>query len=127
MSDLEKNIMEEKRFFFSLKDVKWVVSTAVFLVGWLITIILWVQDKNKQKIRIEVLETKNYTLEKEVEGLKGEVKGINRAADNFMTFPPNEAKFRIELLEKRVDKVEEKNGVQSKTIIPENNPIRRDR
>ena len=52
MSDLENNIME-KRFSFSVKDMKWVISTLVIGISWIITIVLWVQDKNKQKTRIQ--------------------------------------------------------------------------
>ena len=61
MSDLENNIME-KRFSFSIKDMKWVISTLVIAIGWIITIVFWVQDKNKQKNRIETLETKNVSI-----------------------------------------------------------------
>ena len=116
MSDLENNIME-KRFSFSIKDMKWVISTLVIAIGWIITIVFWVQDKNKQKNRIETLETKNVTLERQVATLQGQIEGVNQATKVFMEYPPSENRFRIELLEKRVDKIENINGVQvDKTI-----------
>lgn len=128
MSDLEKNIMEEKRFSFSLKDMKWVISTLVIGISWIVTIVLWVQDKNKQKNRIEVLETKNGVLEKQVATLEGQITGVNQATKIFMENPPSENKFRIELLEKRVDKIENINGVNNETSISlTNSPIRRER
>ena len=126
MSDLEKNIMEEKRFSFSLKDMKWVISTLVIGISWIITIVLWVQDKNKQKTRIESLETKNVTLERQVATLQGQIEGVNQATKVFMEYPPSENRFRIELLEKRVDKIENINGVLvNKTIENTPSPIKR--
>jgi cell division protein FtsB len=128
MNNLEEKIMEEKRFSFSLKDMKWVVSTLVVGVSWIITIILWVQDKNKQKSRIEVLETKNNVLEIQVATLSGQVSGVNQATKIFMENPPSENKFRIELLEKRVDFIENHNGFESRRNISTNStPIRRER
>ena len=120
--------MGEKRFSFSLKDMKWVVSTLVVGISWIITIILWVQDKNKQKSRIEVLETKNNVLEIQVATLSGQVSGVNQATKIFMENPPSENKFRIELLEKRVDFIENHNGFESRRNISTNStPIRRER
>jgi hypothetical protein len=128
MNNLEEKIMEEKRFSFSLKDMKWVVSTLVVGISWIITIILWVQDKNKQKSRIEVLETKNNVLEIQVATLSGQVSGVNQATKIFMENPPSENKFRIELLEKRVDFIENHNGFESRRNISTNStPIRRER
>jgi hypothetical protein len=128
MSNLEEKIMGEKRFSFSLKDMKWVVSTLVVGISWIITIILWVQDKNKQKSRIEVLETKNNVLEIQVATLSGQVSGVNQATKIFMENPPSENKFRIELLEKRVDFIENHNGFESRRNISTNStPIRRER
>lgn len=125
MSDLENNIME-KRFSFSIKDMKWVISTLVIAIGWVITIVFWVQDKNKQKNRIETLETKNVTLERQVATLQGQIEGVNQATKIFMEYPPSENRFRIELLEKRVDKIENINGVQvDKTIESTPSPIKR--
>ena len=125
MSDLENNIME-KRFSFSVKDMKWVISTLVIGISWIITIILWVQDKNKQKTRIESLETKNVTLERQVATLQGQIEGVNQATKVFMEYPPSENRFRIELLEKRVDKIENINGVLvNKTIENTPSPIKR--
>ena len=125
MSDLENNIME-KRFSFSIKDMKWVISTLVIAIGWIITIVFWVQDKNKQKNRIETLETKNVTLERQVATLQGQIEGVNQATKVFMEYPPSENRFRIELLEKRVDKIENINGVQvDKTIESTPAPIKR--
>jgi len=125
MSDLEKNIME-KRFSFSVKDMKWVISTLIIGISWIITIVLWVQDKNKQKTRIESLETKNVTLEKQVATLEGQIEGVNQATKVFMEYPPSESRFRIELLEKRVDKIENISGVQvNKTIENTPAPIKR--
>jgi len=125
MSDLENNIME-KRFSFSIKDMKWVISTLVIAIGWVITIVFWVQDKNKQKNRIETLETKNVTLERQVATLQGQIEGVNQATKVFMEYPPSESRFRIELLEKRVDKIENINGVQvDKTIESTPAPIKR--
>ncbi len=128
MNNLEEKIMEEKRFSFSLKDMKWVVSTLVVGISWIITIILWVQDKNKQKSRIEVLETKNNVLEIQVATLSGQVSGVNQATKIFMENPPSENKFRIELLEKRVDFIENHNGFESRRNISTNStPMRRER
>lgn len=125
MSGLEDNIME-KRFSFSIKDMKWVISTLVIAIGWVITIVFWVQDKNKQKNRIETLETKNVTLERQVATLQGQIEGVNQATKVFMEYPPSENRFRIELLEKRVDKIENINGVQvDKTIESTPVPIKR--
>jgi len=125
MSDLENNIME-KRFSFSIKDMRWVISTLVIAIGWIITIVFWVQDKNKQKNRIETLETKNVTLERQVATLQGQIEGVNQATKVFMEYPPSENRFRIELLEKRVDKIENINGVQvDKTIESTPAPIKR--
>ncbi len=127
MSDLEKNIMDEKRFSFSIKDLKWVISTMVVLIGWVLTVVFWVQDKNKQKTRIEILETKNVTLEKQVATLEGQISGVSQATKLFMEFPPSENKFRIELLEKRVDKVEQLNGVNFLEQPTSDKIIRRNR
>jgi hypothetical protein len=128
MNNLEEKIMEEKRFSFSLKDMKWVVSTLVVGVSWIITIVLWVQDKNKQKSRIEVLETKNNVLEIQVATLSGQVSGVNQVTKIFMENPPSENKFRIELLEKRVDFIENHNGFESRRNISTNStPMRRER
>jgi hypothetical protein len=126
MSDLENNIMD-KKFSFSVKDIKWVISTLVVVIGWIITIVFWVQDKNKQKARIEVLESKNGTLEIQVAKLEGQISGVNLATENFMKNPPSETKFRVELLEKRVDKIEQLNNISKFTEISTNKPIRRDR
>jgi hypothetical protein len=125
MSELENNIME-KRFSFSIKDMKWVISTLVIAIGWVITIVFWVQDKNKQKNRIETLETKNVTLERQVATLQGQIEGVNQATKVFMEYPPSESRFRIELLEKRVDKIENISGVQvDKAIESTSAPIKR--
>lgn len=127
MNDLEKNIMEEKRFSFSLKDMKWVISTLIVGISWVITIVLWVQDKNKQKSRIEVLETKNGVLEIQVATLSGQIYGVNQATKIFMENPPSENKFRIELLEKRIDVIENLNGLKTNRDITNHTPIRRGR
>lgn len=127
MSDLEKNIMEEKRFSFSLKDMKWVISTLVIGISWIITVVLWVQDKNKQKSRIEVLETKNGVLEIQVATLNGQISGVNQATKIFMENPPAENKFRIELLEKRVSSLETVNGLKLDEVKKPDLPVRRDR
>jgi sensor domain CHASE-containing protein len=128
MGDLEEKIMEEKRFSFSFKDLKWVISTLVVGISWIITIVLWIQDKNRQKSRIEVLETKNGTLEIQVATLNGQVSGVNQAAKIFMENPPSLNNYRIELLEKRVDFIENHNGLESRRNIPTNStPMRRER
>jgi hypothetical protein len=44
-----------------------------------------------------------------------------------MKNPPSETKFRVELLEKRVDKIEQLNNISKFTEISTNKPIRRDR
>ncbi len=126
MSDLENNIMD-KKFSFSVKDIKWIISTLVVVIGWVITIVFWVQDKNKQKARIEVLETKNGNLEVQVATLNGQISGVNQATKIFMENPPSETKFRVELLEKRVEKIEQLNNINKFTEISVNKPIRRDR
>jgi len=119
--------MDEKRFSFSIKDLKWVISTMVVLIGWVLTVVFWVQDKNKQKTRIEILETKNVTLEKQVATLEGQISGVSQATKLFMEFPPSENKFRIELLEKRVDKVEQLNGINFLEQPTSDKIIRRNR
>ena len=126
MSDLENNIMD-KKFSFSVKDIKWIISTLVVVIGWVITIVFWVQDKNRQKARIEVLETKNGNLEVQVATLNGQISGVNQATKIFMENPPSETKFRVELLEKRVEKIEQLNNINKFTEISVNKPIRRDR
>jgi cell division protein FtsB len=89
--------------------LKWVISTLVVGISWIITIVLWVQDKKRQKSRIEVLETKNGALEIQVATLNGQVSGVNQAAKIFMENPPSLNNYRIELLEKRVDFIENRN------------------
>ncbi len=125
--NLEDKIME-KKISFSMKDLKWVISTLVVIVGWSITVVLWVQDKNKQKSRIEVLETKNSSLEIQVATLNGQISGVMNATDLFMKNPPQETKIRIDLMDQRVTKLEEVNGLQfTKKIESTSVPIKRSR
>jgi hypothetical protein len=125
--NLEDKIME-KKISFSMKDLKWVISTLVVIVGWSITAVLWVQDKNKQRSRIEVLETKNSSLEIQVATLNGQISGVMNATDLFMKNPPQETKIRIDLMDQRVTKLEEVNGLQfTKKIESTSVPIKRSR
>lgn len=125
--NLEDKIME-KKISFSMKDLKWVISTMVVIVGWSITVVLWVQDKNKQRSRIEVLETKNSSLEIQVATLNGQISGVMNATDLFMKNPPQETKIRIDLMDQRVTALEEVNGLQfTKRVESTTTPIRRNR
>lgn len=126
MSELEDKIMN-KKFSFSIKDIKWIVTILIVSIGWILTVVFWVQDKNKQKLRIEVLESKNEVLEKQVSKLEGQITGVNLATENFMKYPPSENMYRIELLEKRVDKIEELNHITNNVEINTQTPIRRGR
>jgi polyhydroxyalkanoate synthesis regulator phasin len=91
---------------FSVKDMKWVITTAVSVVLWIVTAILWVKDSNSRGEKIQHLEEQNTTLEKQVATLEGQIKGVENASTIFMQNPPSELKFRIDGLEKRVNRLE---------------------
>lgn len=109
--NLEDKVMD-KKVSFSVKDVKWVITSAVVLVLWIVTAILWVKDKDAQSDKISHLEKQNTTLEKQVATLEGQIKGVENASTIFMQNPPSENKMRIGLLERRVERLE----------LPGNNP-----
>lgn len=100
--NLEDKILN-KKISFSIKDLKWVIITGVSVVLWIVTVILWVTDKDNQKIKIKNLEESKVSLEKQVATLQGQIKGVENASIIFMQNPPSELKFRIDLLEKKVN------------------------
>lgn len=103
--DLEDKIMD-KKISFSVKDMKWVITSAVALILWIVTAILWVKSSDAQSDKISHLEEQNSTLEKQVATLEGQIKGVENASIIFMENPPAELKFRLDGLEKRVDVLE---------------------
>jgi peptidoglycan hydrolase CwlO-like protein len=103
--NLEDKIMD-KKVSFSVKDMKWVITSAVALVLWIVTAILWVKSSDAQADKISHLETQNGTLEKQVATLEGQIKGVENASTIFMQNPPSENKMRINLLERRVERLE---------------------
>lgn len=106
MEDNLENRILEKKVSFSVKDIKWVVTSAVVLVLWIVTAILWVKDKDTQSEKISNLEKQNSTLEKQVATLEGQIRGVENVSKIFMENPPSENRFRIEQIEKRVDRLE---------------------
>ena len=104
-NNLEDKILD-KKLSFSVKDMKWVITSAVALILWIVTAILWVKDKDAQTEKISKLETQNSTLEKQVATLEGQIKGVENASTIFMQNPPSENKVRIDVLEKRVERLE---------------------
>lgn len=102
---LEDKLME-KKLSFSVKDMKWVITTAVVMVLWVVTAILWVKDSDARGEKIKHLETQNTTLEIQVSKLEGQIEGVQNASDIFMQNPPGELKFRIDILEKRINILE---------------------
>jgi peptidoglycan hydrolase CwlO-like protein len=102
---MEDKIMN-KQVSFSIKDMKWVITTAVSVVLWIVTAVLWVKDSNARGEKISHLEEQNTTLEKQVSKLEGQIEGVQNASDIFMQNPPGELKFRIDILEKRVNILE---------------------
>ena len=114
----EKSLEEKvlaKKISFSIKDIKWVIVTLVMTVLWIVTAILWVQDKNSQKEKISGLQTENNILTKKVATLEGQIAGVSQASEIFMQNSPSENRYRIELLENRVTKMEENGNI---TTIP---------
>lgn len=107
--ELEEKVME-KRFSLSVKDFKWVITSGVVLVLWLVTAILWIKDKNSQSDKIKSLEDSKTQLEKQVATLEGQIKGVENASIIFMQNPPSELKFRIDILEKRITYLEDPNS-----------------
>lgn len=106
--ELENKVLD-KRMSFSVKDLKWVITSGVAIILWIVTSIFWVKDKNAQSDKIKLLEDAKVQLEKQVATLEGQVKGVENASTIFMQNPPSELKFRIDLLEKRVDYIENPN------------------
>ena len=120
MGDLEKDIMEKKMFSFSIKDLKWVITSAVMGIGLIITIILWIGDRGKaEKLSAEVkqLRTELVNSKTELSKVQGQVQGVSDAAEIFMKNSPSENRFRIELLEGRVFQLE-KPGSNPPIVIP---------
>jgi hypothetical protein len=105
MAELEDKILE-KKVSFSIKDMKWVITTAVSVVLWIVTATLWVKDTNATSVKMDSLEKENGTLKTEVATLKGQVDGVNRAAEIFMKNSPSENRHMIESLGNRVDVLE---------------------
>lgn len=103
--ELENRIMD-KKISFSVKDMKWVITTAVVGVLWIVTAILWVKSSDAQADKINTLENNNSTLQLKVATLEGQVKGVEKASEIFMENPPAELKYRIDLAEKRIYRLE---------------------
>ena len=103
--DLEDKVMD-KRISFSVKDMKWVITSGVALVLWIVTAVLWVKSSDAQSDKISHLEDQNTSLVKQVATLEGQIKGVENASIIFMENPPAELKFRIDGLENRVDRLE---------------------
>lgn len=106
MSDGIDDKILNKKVSFSVKDIKWVVTSAVVLILWIVTAILWVKDKDTQSEKISALEASKNKLEIQVATLEGQVKGVEKASEIFMENPPAELKFRIDMVEKRIDRLE---------------------
>ena len=105
MNDDIKNLEDKvngKRFSFSVKDMKWIITLVIFIVGWGITAYLWVSDKSNMKEEIITLQGENTNLNEKVLRLEGQVEGVNNAANIFMENSPSENRYRIEKLEERV-------------------------
>ena len=132
---LEDKVMGKKIISVSIKDMKWVVTSVIAVVLWISTVVLWVQDKNAQKERIDKQETKigtlkteNETLKGKVATLEGQVQGVSQASEIFMKNSPSENRYRVELLEKRVDRLEIPGSNPTLMIeLDTNRVIRRDR
>ena len=103
--DLETKVMD-KKVSFSIKDMKWVITTAVVAVLWIVTAILWVKSSDAQADKIKDLQTNNGSLQLKVATLEGQISGVEKASEIFMENPPAELKFRIDLVEKRVTRLE---------------------
>jgi hypothetical protein len=102
---IEDKILD-KEVSFSVKDMKWVITTAVVAVLWIVTAVLWVKSSDAQSDKIRVLETNNSSLQLKVATLEGQVKGVEKASEIFMENPPAELKYRIDLAEKRLNRLE---------------------
>ena len=103
--DLEDKVMD-KRISFSVKDMKWVITSGVALILWIVTAVLWVKSSDAQAGKISDLEKQNTSLVKQVATLEGQIKGVENASIIFMENPPAELKFRIDGLENRIDRLE---------------------
>lgn len=103
--ELEDKVLN-KKVSFSFKDIKWVIVTGVTVVLWIVTAVLWVNDRSKQEDEIKSISSENSTLKTKVATLEGQIQGVQTASEIFMQNPPSELKFRIDLLEKRVDVLE---------------------
>ena len=113
------------RFF---KDIKWVITSSVAIVLWVVTSILWVKDTNKQKEEMQALKTENSTLKTKVTMLEGQVQGINQAAQIFMQNSPSENRFRIKQLEERVKDLESpNNNLPVEIVMDTTTVVRRER
>lgn len=106
-----EDVVMGSRISFSIKDFKWVVTSVIVLVLWVVTAVLWVKDKNNQSDKIKLLEDSKTQLEKQVATLEGQIKGVENASIIFMQNPPSELKFRIDILEKRVNGLEGTNNL----------------
>lgn len=105
---LENKIMDSK-ISFSIKDLKWVITTAITSIALIVTIILWLKDRDKvDKLgtRVTELVEINSTLKNQVATLEGKVTGVSEASKIFMENSPSENRYRIEILENRVDRLE---------------------
>ncbi|NIP31194.1 MAG: hypothetical protein GTN59_11750, partial [Candidatus Dadabacteria bacterium] len=72
MGDLEEKI-SEKKFSFSIKDLRWIIGIVITIIGWGVTAYLWVQDKSEMKEEIVTLGSENKLLNEKVIRLEGQV------------------------------------------------------
>lgn len=101
---LEENLLD-KKISFSLKDIKWIITSGIFVILWVCTAYMWVQDRNDQATEISRIKSENVELKTKVTLLEGQYQGVSQATKIFMENSPGETRFRLELLEKRVDKI----------------------
>ena len=118
MSEDLEDVVMNKQVSFSVKDMKWVITSVVVVVLWIVTAFLWVKDKDKQQEKIGALEKANGTLVVKVATLEGKIDGVNEASKIFMENSPSENKYRINIVEKRVDQLE-KPGYHPPPVIPD--------
>jgi len=109
MGDSLENKVMEKKISFSVKDLKWVITSAIFGIGLIITITMWIKDRSKVDslgTKVTTLTEENSTLKNQVSALEGKFEGVSEASRIFMENSPSENRFRLELVEKRVERLE---------------------
>ena len=128
---LEDKVMG-KKLLISIKDLKWVITSAIFCIGLIITVIMWINDRKKVDslgTKVSELTKENSILKNQVSTLEGKVEGVSTASKIFMENSPSENRYRIELVEKRINRLELP-GSNPPLPIPEltivNDTIRRD-